>query len=107
MDIQDYKTPANLKEYRLGGVKGYSLHVYGTKNRREGVCYETIELRYRFTRYGGHAWMLHTPYTPPLKPNPKLEDLLQNPEEELSTDDRAFLTSLYNEARKHLAMGSV
>lgn len=51
MDIKDYKTPANLKEYRLGGVKGYSLHAFGSKTR-SGAVYERIELRFESEAFG-------------------------------------------------------
>ena len=90
---------AEIKEYRLGGAGGYSLHAFGSKTR-SGVVYERIELRWDLN---GSVRVLHDVSWQNTLPT--LFDILQTAS--VDSSDRAHLTSLYDEARKHLAMGSV
>jgi hypothetical protein len=84
-------------EYRLGGAGGYSLHALGWKNQNS-VVYERIELRWDLN--GSVRVLDDVSWQNTL---PTLFDILQAAS--VDSSDRAFLTSLYNEARKHLAMG--
>lgn len=86
------------KEYRLGGAGGYSLHAFGEKNRNN-VVYERIELHWDFN--GAVRVLDDVSWQNAL---PTLFDILQAAS--VDSSDRDHLMSLYDEARKHLAMGA-
>ncbi len=73
------------------------MHALGWKNQNS-VVYERIELRWDLN--GSVRVLDDVSWQNTL---PTLFDILQAAS--VDSSDRAFLTSLYNEARKHLAMG--